>query len=175
MEVYLIRHTSVDVPQGTCYGQTDVPLRDTFEEEAAVTSRGLAGLSFDAVFTSPLSRAVRLAAYCGFPDAVRDDRLKEMNMGAWEMQRFEDISDPQLQRWYDDYWHERTREGEGFMDLYDRVCRFLQEMRERGYGRIAVFAHGGVLIAARAMAGQIALEQGFMDLTPYGGIERIEL
>ena len=26
MVVYLIRHTSVDVPQGVCYGQTDVPL-----------------------------------------------------------------------------------------------------------------------------------------------------
>ena len=35
MVVYLIRHTSVDVPQGVCYGQTDVPLNPTFEEEAA--------------------------------------------------------------------------------------------------------------------------------------------
>ena len=26
MEVILIRHTSVDVPPGVCYGQTDVPL-----------------------------------------------------------------------------------------------------------------------------------------------------
>ena len=32
MVVYLIRHTSVDVPQGVCYGQTDVPLNPTFEE-----------------------------------------------------------------------------------------------------------------------------------------------
>ena len=35
MEVILIRHTSVDVPKGVCYGQTDVPLRDSFEEEAS--------------------------------------------------------------------------------------------------------------------------------------------
>ena len=40
MVVYLIRHTSVDVPQGVCYGQTDVPLNPTFEEEAAQTSPG---------------------------------------------------------------------------------------------------------------------------------------
>lgn len=175
MEIYLIRHTSVDVPPGTCYGQTDVPLRDTFEEEAEQTRSGLAGLQFDAVFTSPLSRAFRLAAYCGFPDAVRDDRLKEMNMGEWEMQRFDDITDLQLQRWYDNYLHERTLGGEGFMDLYARVCHFLHDVQMRGYRRIAVFAHGGVLIAARAMAGQIAVEQGFDNLTPYGGIERIEL
>ena len=41
MVVYLIRHTSVDVPQGVCYGQTDVPLKPTFEEEAAQTSAQL--------------------------------------------------------------------------------------------------------------------------------------
>ena len=35
MEVILIRHTSVDVPPGVCYGQTDVPLKPTFEQEAA--------------------------------------------------------------------------------------------------------------------------------------------
>ena len=27
MEIYLIRHTSVDVPAGYAYGQTDVPLK----------------------------------------------------------------------------------------------------------------------------------------------------
>ena len=46
MVVYLIRHTSVDVPQGVCYGQTDVPLNPTFEEEAAQTSARLKGLQF---------------------------------------------------------------------------------------------------------------------------------
>jgi len=41
MEVIFIRHTSVDVPPGVCYGQTDVPLRNSFEQEAAVTSGNL--------------------------------------------------------------------------------------------------------------------------------------
>ena len=41
MKVYLIRHTAVDVPSGTCYGQTDVPLKSTFEAEAAQTLRNL--------------------------------------------------------------------------------------------------------------------------------------
>ena len=41
MEVILIRHTSVDVPPGVCYGQTDVPLKPTFEQEAAITQENL--------------------------------------------------------------------------------------------------------------------------------------
>ena len=43
MKLTFIRHTSVDVPKGTCYGQTDVPLRDTFLQEAAEVSIRLEG------------------------------------------------------------------------------------------------------------------------------------
>ena len=32
MEIYLVRHTSVDIPAGYAYGQTDVPLRPSFED-----------------------------------------------------------------------------------------------------------------------------------------------
>lgn len=34
MKMTLVRHTSVDVPKGVCYGQSDVGLRATFAEEA---------------------------------------------------------------------------------------------------------------------------------------------
>ena len=75
MEVVLVRHTSVDVPKGTCYGQTDVPVRDTFEQEAECTRRSLEQyLPFDKVYSSPLTRARKLAAYCGYPDAETDLR-----------------------------------------------------------------------------------------------------
>jgi len=36
MEVYIIRHTKVAVENGICYGQTDVALADSFQEELAV-------------------------------------------------------------------------------------------------------------------------------------------
>lgn len=175
MEIYLIRHTSVDVAPGTCYGFTDVPVRASFAEEASVTRHQLEGLTFDRVFTSPLSRAARLAAFCGFPDATRDDRLKEMNMGDWEMRKFDEITDPQLQRWYDNYLHEPTQGGEAFIDLYRRVADFLDELSHTNCRRAAVFAHGGVLICARAYAGDIRLEEGMKHLTPYGGVVKIEL
>ena len=35
IEIYLIRHTSVDVPAGYVYGQTDVPLKASFEEDGS--------------------------------------------------------------------------------------------------------------------------------------------
>ena len=64
MKLYLIRHTSVDVPQGTCYGQSNVPLKSSFEDEAEIVKKNLDGIAFDAVYSSPLSRCRKLARYC---------------------------------------------------------------------------------------------------------------
>ena len=56
MNVYIIRHTAPDVPQGTCYGQTDVPLKETFKTEARAVKDSIPDITFDAVYSSPLSR-----------------------------------------------------------------------------------------------------------------------
>ncbi|WP_291528322.1 alpha-ribazole phosphatase [Bacteroides sp. UBA939] len=180
MEIFLIRHTSVDVPLGVCYGQSDVPLRDTFEQEAAVTAGNLKSYlqqdrDFGHVYTSPLSRCTRLASYCGYPDAERDKRLMEINFGDWEMKRFEQIDDPRLQEWYADYINVATTGGESFAMQYQRVANFLDELKEKEYESVAIFAHGGVLICAQLYAGSIKQEEAFGALTPYGGIIRLEL
>ncbi len=85
MDVFLIRHTSVDVPKGFCYGATDVALTDSFTTEAEAVRKRLQGVTFDEVFTSPLSRAVRLAAYCGYGDALVDDTVTELDLGDEEL------------------------------------------------------------------------------------------
>ena len=174
MDVILIRHTSVDVAPGTCYGQSDVPLRSSFEEEAAATREALQRYApFDAVFTSPLSRCTRLAGYCGYGNAKRDRRILEINFGDWEMQRFDDISDRRLQEWYDDYLNTAATHGESFHMQYERVADFLNELKASALRRVAVFAHGGVLLCAQIYARAVKPEEAFNALTPYGGIIKI--
>jgi alpha-ribazole phosphatase len=175
MKITLIRHTSVEVPPGTCYGQTDVPLRETFEQEAQVTQQGLAAKSFDKVYTSPLSRCVRLANYCGYPDAERDKRLMEINFGEWEMQKFDEIKDPRVELWYEDYHHVAATGGESFAMQYQRVSAFLEELRGKHFEQVALFVHGGVIICAQIYAGVLKSEEAFEQLTPYGGIVEIEI
>ena len=175
MKITLIRHTSVNAPQGTCYGQTDVPVNDTFEEEAAATLERLQGKEFDAVYCSPLSRCVRLATYCGHPEAIRDRRLLELNFGAWEMQKFDDIRDPHLQEWFDDHIHEPATDGESFMEQLQRVFHFLEELKQKPYEHVALFVHGGVILCAQLCAREFLPEQAFEHLTPYGGVAEIEI
>lgn len=173
MEIVLIRHTSVAVPKGTCYGQTDVPVAETFEREAAETKRNLGTEPFDAVYSSPLTRARKLAAFCGYSSPYIDNRLKEMNMGDWEMRRFDDINDENLQKYYDDFLHTPTTNGESFELFYRRVASFFDDLRCEHYRRVAIFAHGGVLICAGIYAGLYTPEDCFKHNPPYGGIIKI--
>ncbi|WP_099463521.1 alpha-ribazole phosphatase [Parabacteroides provencensis] len=174
MEIYLIRHTSVDVPAGYAYGQTDVPLRQTFEEEATTVKENLTSLSFDKVYTSPLTRCTSLATYCGYPDAQREDRIKEINFGEWEMKSWEEISaDPRSEAWFEDWENVRTPGGESFANQYRRVSAFIDEIREYGRERVAVFAHGGVLACAQVYAGKYKLSEAFKQMASYGEIIKL--
>ena len=176
MELILIRHTSVDVPKGTCYGWSNVPVADTFEEEAAITKKNLLDYGiFDAVFSSPLTRAKKLATYCGYQSPMLDDRLKEMNMGDWEMQRYDEIKDIRLQEWYNNYISTPTTNGESFQAIYKRVANFLDELKGKPYKRVAIFAHGGVLICAGIYGKLYTIEHAFDHVTAYGGFIKIEI
>jgi len=176
MEVILIRHTSVDVPQGVCYGQTDVNLKASFPEEAAAVKAQLQLYEpFEHVYCSPLSRCVKLATYCGYADAEREERILEINLGEWEMQEYEKISDPNIQRWYKDYFHVPATGGESFFEQFQRVSNFLNELKTKPFKRVAVFAHGGVLISAQIYAKVLPVENALEGLSPFGGIVKIEI
>jgi alpha-ribazole phosphatase len=150
----------------------------SFEREAERVKANLATTVFDAVYTSPLTRCVKLAAYCGYPDAEQDDRLREMCMGDWEMLPFDAINDPRLQEWYDDFLHVPARNGESYRDLLRRVSSFFDELLKEHVGRdhrIAVFTHGGVLTAAQVYAGVCSPESALRKLPSCGEIVSVSV
>lgn len=170
MNLTLVRHTSVDVPPGVCYGRTDVGLRASFAEEAEEVRLRLGGKRFDAVFTSPLSRCVRLAEYCGYGNAVRDSRLMEMNFGEWEMQRWNEISDPRLDLWYADWFHVAATGGESSQQQQERLAQFLSELRQMPYDDALLFTHGGIMVHTLLLTGAATIENVFSKQPPYGGM-----
>ena len=177
MEIYFIRHTSVAVPKGTCYGKTDVELSDTFEQEASITWKTIEGVTFDKVYTSPLTRAVKLASFCGFPYAEKDARLMELDFGEWEMKNYDQLyqSDPRFLVWSNNYLTEHTPGGECVMDQYQRVQDFIQDAKSLGFKRIAAFCHGGILALALVIAGKVKLENAFNNVPPYGSVIQVEV
>ena len=174
MTITFVRHTSVNIPSGICYGQSEVPLAATFPQEAAMVSERLKGALFDGVFTSPLRRCTLLAEACGYGDAVRDGRLMEMNFGEWEMKRYEEIEDPRLQQWYDDYLHVNATGGESFADQHRRLQDFIEEKKRQGYSHLLVFTHGGILVHALILAGCCPVDEAFAHQPRYGASIRLD-
>ena len=176
MKLVFVRHTSVDVPAGVSYGQADVPLRATFPLEASVTRACLSPYGrFDAAYTSPLTRCTRLAQYCGFADAERDARLLEIDMGDWEMQRFDTIADPRVEQWQNNKFFTAATRGESLADQYDRVRDFLEQLLTLDFKQVVIFTHGGVIACARIFSGEISVEEALEREVDYGGVFEMEL
>src|SRR5262249_10214391 len=84
--VYLARHgeTAWTISHQHT-GRTDLPLTPQGEAEATRLGQRLQGLTFAAVLTSPLRRAVRTCELAGFGSAAEiDAHLVESNYGAYE-------------------------------------------------------------------------------------------
>lgn len=143
MEIYLIRHTTPDIQKGMCYGQYDLNTTGSFEEEVRCIKPHLPA-SIGKIYSSPLTRCKKLAETL-FPQhpIQYDDRLKEINCGAWEMRLWDEIQQEELQAWMSDFVNATMPEGESYLKLYKRVIDFFTSIPVQD--SIAIVSHGGVI------------------------------
>lgn len=175
MKVTLIRHTTPDVPKGIFYGKTDVGVISSFEEEATMVKSSLSHKCFDSVFSSPRSRCLKLARFCGYPHAIIDEDLAEMDFGEWEMKRFDEITDKNLEDYFKDWKNTVPPGGESFMNHSHRVKRFINSCFEKGLESILVFTHGGTIMHFKILSGMINDSRPFDHIPLFGGIVEIEI
>ena len=84
-EIWLVRHGETEWTISKQHtGRTDIALTERGEERARALAPVLARHEFALVLTSPLKRARRTAELAGFPDAVVDDDLVEIDYGEYE-------------------------------------------------------------------------------------------
>lgn len=166
-----IRHTSLQTDGSICYGHTDMQVSPQFEEEAREVLQRLQGKNYDQVYTSPLTRAVKLASFCGYANAILDRRVMELNFGQWENRPWTELmGEKTLDEWFATWHLEMPPEGENLQSLLDRVHDFIEEKRKERLTRIAVFCHGGVINSARYLHGELSLEHIFRLVPPYGSV-----
>ena len=176
MKLILIRHTSLNIASGICYGQSDIDVNNTFIDEATAVKAQLADYEFDAIYTSPLQRCVKLANFCGFANATQAPKLLELNFGDWENKPWDDIDDPNLQNWFNDWLNVTATNGESFMMQYQRYVEFVNEIKTKHADQtIALFTHGGILHCARIHAGIDRFDNTFDYKPKYGEILAINL
>ncbi len=154
MSLILIRHTDVAADwQGRCYGASDVALSPSGEAAIAPIAAELAATGPARVIDSGRQRARRLAhAIAGQANCAcaSDERLCELNFGAWEGQSWSDI--------FAAVGHDMARlihepdafappDGETVHAMRRRVVAAVVELG-RTHGTILV-THGGPISAVR--------------------------
>ncbi|HEY5314839.1 MAG TPA: histidine phosphatase family protein [Pirellulales bacterium] len=180
MILYLIRHgESTFNAEGRIQGQLNSPLSPLGLRQSQALAAAFAGQKIDAVYSSPLVRAMQTAGPVAetLGLALRtDDRLLELNAGVFQGLTWAEINQrlpAEGDAWKSQNPDYRIPGGESRRDLMRRGQAALESIREAGHSRVIVVSHGGLLTAAlKALLGVPAERNPF---TLYNGsISQVE-
>lgn len=176
MDVYLIRHTAPDIDEGICYGQSDLMVKDTFNDEVSDLRNRLPQLHSPQVYSSPLKRCLTLAERL-FPNSTitQDARLQEINFGDWEMQPWDKIDRTQLDAWADNLLHYPVGNGETVQQLYTRSTEAWQAFAGWREEPLIIISHGGVIRSILLYLLQMPMENFQCLHIDYGGIVKVQV
>ena len=167
MELYIVRHgRTVWNKAGLIQGTSDVELLPEGIEMAEKTGEGLKDIHFDAVYSSPLSRAYDTAALIlkgRDQEIIREPLLMEMGFGVCEGQLYApgENGDP-LEGFYNSPdTYQAPEGGENFYDINKRAEAFLESMSQRYKGdeRILVVAHAAINQAIFRIMDQLPMKE----------------
>jgi len=153
MEIWLVRHGESTWNSARRFqGAHDAPLSARGRAQAEALAAWLAGTRFDALYTSPLSRARDTALACarilGVEPRAEPD-LREIGLGAWEGETVEAVltrDADAYQRWLDTPVDHPPPGGEALPELAGRVGRALDALAARHRDeRVLVVSHGGAI------------------------------
>lgn len=175
MDVVLIRHPAVGVEPGVCYGRSDVPLAAPADAAAHAVLAYLSALGTpppERIWTSPLTRcmsvAERLAQRFDVP-VSSDAGWQEMDFGAWEMQRWDDIDRAALDAWAADLMQACAHGGESVARFAARVARRADAVAQLDAPQWAV-THAGVIRAFASHVLRVPLAALLSRPVPTGGV-----
>jgi broad specificity phosphatase PhoE len=165
--VILVRHGETAWNREEVFrGRTDVELSELGRDQARLLAEALCGGPIEAVYSSPLSRAVDtarpLADTCTL-EVNMDERLTDMSFGEWEGRPRTEVeqADPTRHRtWLTEPQMFRAPGGESLADVLGRAWPALSEIAARHPdGCAAVISHRVVcklLLCAALGAGEAA-------------------
>lgn len=169
MLIHLIRHTTPDIEPGICYGQTDLDLAESFEQERDVVLSKLKD-NYDVVYTSPLQRCAKLAKSVPGKKRITDDRLMEYNFGDWELLHWNEFKSDQSQQWMNNFVDQAAPNGDSMLSMQARVDDFFDELFQKAFKSVAVVTHSGVQRLVHARVLQTPLEKMFRLQLEFGAV-----
>jgi alpha-ribazole phosphatase len=173
MEICLIRHTHPVISKGLIYGRLDVPLLDSFTQEAELILQQLPS-SFDQVYSSPASRCTQLAALIN-SKYLTEPALYELDFGDWEGKTWDTIDRQQSENWMNDFVNLSPPKGETMLQMESRILTFWNQLLLQPFQNVAVVTHGGVIRILLANQQSIPLKNAFSIPVAIGEVFQLSL
>lgn len=165
MEIHLIRHTAVENPENLCYGFAEMLLRKNYLQDFNEVQ---VSKDYDFIVSSPSQRCSLLADYFKF-DYKTDERLREMNFGNWELKKWTEIPEEQINPWYKDFIRVKASGGENLLEMQTRVLSFWNELiQKKDADKVLIITHAGVIRLILQAVLQFPLENMFNIQIDYG-------
>ena len=131
MRIYFLRHTTLDIEDNVFYGQTDVDVSSNFINEVKIIKKKIEGEGINLkkilVISSPLKRCVKLATALNVSFKI-DPRIKELDLGDWEMKLMSSIEKSEIEKWQDNLMEYKVPNGESNKNFLKRLNRFLKDI-----------------------------------------------
>ena len=156
MKIWIARHGQTAHNKAKrMQGLTDEPLNELGLLQAKEARRKIGAQKFDAVYASPLDRAIVTGSIIGSvprSEVIVDERLIEVNFGIYELRKYY-LLGPQMTL----YWNfptiiPRPSSVESIKSMVARSSSFLRELEQKDYENVLVACHGGIM---RALCGYL--------------------
>ena len=133
-EIWLVRHGQTDGNlHNIVQGQMDIPLNETGEAQARTLADQLADVTFAAIYSSDLSRAMQTASIIASKKGltvVPDPRLREIRQGIWEGLPFEQVLQIHQPDFSPNPFYVTNPRAEGAESLAEVVARMVDAANE---------------------------------------------
>ncbi|MDO4977065.1 MAG: histidine phosphatase family protein [Eubacteriales bacterium] len=156
MNIWVTRHGQTNLnKQKLMQGLIDEPLNETGIAQAKAARKQIGDVTFDAVYASPLDRAITTASIIGNVDkseVIIDPRIIEADFGKYEQRKYWLMGPFMTLYWALPEVFPAPKTVETIASLVKRSSEFLKELEEKNYENVLVTCHGGII---RALCGYL--------------------
>ena len=180
MKLFFLRHTSLNVDIDVFYGQTDLDVSDRFEQEVKLIQKKIKNFNIDTnsikVYSSPLKRCIKLTNKLT-ENYIVDQRIKEMNLGDWEMKKMSSISKKEKLDWENNLLSFKIPNGESNNEFLKRLKSFLDDIFKFNEDALIV-CHAGSINGMLSLLTKEPFDKmvkNYWELIKHGSLSLIEL
>jgi len=153
MELYVARHgeTLSNIERRLTGKDNDSSLTEKGIEQAKRLGKSLEHIIFDAVYSSPLNRAIDTAniAFGNKYKIYIDDRLAEIGLGVMDGMTYDEATlnfpESGMLFFTDPISYKPSADGECLNDMIKRIDLFLGDIEKKDYNKVFIMTHGYAL------------------------------